>query len=518
MNKIEIIGEEVETFLLNEKTNHENEVYDLLSRFNSFDLFFKLHRLIHTIEEFINIFKFGLDKNSDFDEFLMQNISMANIAFNLQFETTWDIIEKRYGKNTKERLVKLVVLSTAQKESFKICGLNLGDGIHLNTIEGIINYYQSRRRYFTSLLYLLPSIKSGTYKLDENEVLNELSAIVELQSIPLTNIYQNLIKRQIFNDFKIIIDGNIYYSNYQYNALDEMYMEPERISIVEQWAHREKQIDIPELIKLDKSKIFSVNELKNSILLIASSYSLYELTNSKWNIYKEIILKLLEFIKEDYFISIKINQFDNIVKDIARERFVEIFNNLISSSKSYSECVDSYHPFIKFEARYYSNANLLMRFLYYYKNIVLNKNKKFQIHSGFVFEDQIKEKLSKYGFLITDIKRINKKEFDVVTVKNNIIYNFQCKNSFIDISLINKNQKMFIRHNKRFVNYFKKALIKEEKRETLLTNKLDIDNIKHFVISRFPIICDDKRIISFSSIDNWIENNILNKDFNNEPI
>ena len=159
-----------------------------------------------------------------------------------------------------------------------------------------------------------------------------------------------------------------------------------------------------------------------------------------------------------------------------------------------------------------------MRFLYHYKNIVLNKNKKFQIHSGFVFEDQLKKKLEEYNFTITDIKRINRKEFDVVTIKNNVIYNFQCKNSFIDISLINTNQKQFIRHNKRLVNYFKKSIIKEEKREKLLKDKLKINKIEHFIVSRFLIMSENKRIISFHNIDDWLIKNTSNKDLYNDPL
>lgn len=518
MNIIEIEGIEAEKLLSNEKINHENEIYKILSKFNSFDLFQKLHNLIHTIEEFINVFNFGLKKDSNLYEFLEKNISMENMFLNFEYENTWNVIEEIYGKETKLKLIKLVSYTTAQNISFKICGLNLGEGIHLDTIGGMVNYYQSRRRYFNVILYLIPSIKSGDEILDVTEILNEILAIVELQSIPITSvsIYQVLLN--LNKDFKILSDGKTLTSNYNYNKLDEMYMEPERISLIEQFIHREEQIKYSPSIKIDKNKIFSVNELKDSISLIETSYDFFTLNNSKWCIYKEIILKLLEYTKEDYFISIKINQFNKIIKSIVKENFTESFNELIFESKSYLECIEAYHPLIKFHSRYYTSVNLLMRFLYHYKNIILNKSKKFQIHSGFVFEDQLKKKLEEYNFTITDIKRINRKEFDVVTVKNNVIYNFQCKNSFIDISLINTNQKQFIRHNKRLVNYFKKSIIKEEKREKLLKDKLKINKIEHFVVSRFPIMSENKRIISFRNIDDWLIKNTSNKDLYNAPL
>jgi hypothetical protein len=44
-------------------------------------------------------------------------------------------------------------------------------------------------------------------------------------------------------------------------------------------------------------------------------------------------------------------------------------------------------------------------------------------------------------------------------------------------------------------------LAKEEKREGLLLSKLSLNSIRHYVISRFPVITDDERIVAWNAFD-----------------
>ena len=104
------------------------------------------------------------------------------------------------------------------------------------------------------------------------------------------------------------------------------------------------------------------------------------------------------------------------------------------------------------------------------------------------------------GFNVTGIKRINRKEFDVVTTLGDVIYNFQCKNNWIDMAKVESNRALYVRYNRALTSYYAKALIKEEKREKLLKEKLGIDNIEHYVISRFPVITTDARIVCYNKI------------------
>ena len=92
--------------------------------------------------------------------------------------------------------------------------------------------------------------------------------------------------------------------------------------------------------------------------------------------------------------------------------------------------------------------------------------------------------------------------------KNNKIYNFQCKNSFIDISRVGDDYIKIGRLNKKLISYYNRALKKEVNREHLVKEKLDNDVIEHFVVSRYPVITRNQKIINFNNLENWL------KDFN----
>lgn len=77
-----------------------------------------------------------------------------------------------------------------------------------------------------------------------------------------------------------------------------------------------------------------------------------------------------------------------------------------------------------------------------------------------------KRDLANAGFAMTDIKRINRKEFDVVTTLGDTIHNFQCKNNWIDLNRVERDPKLYARYNRRLTRYYKRALVKERRRES----------------------------------------------------
>src|SRR3546814_1441009 len=92
--------------------------------------------------------------------------------------------------------------------------------------------------------------------------------------------------------------------------------------------------------------------------------------------------------------------------------------------------------------------------------------------------------------------RINRQEFDVVTVLGDVIHNFQCKNNWIDIGKLESDRRLLARYNRRLDRYYRNALRKEAGREGLLLGKLGLARIEHHVISRSPVITDNPRIRS----------------------
>src|SRR5256885_9694685 len=63
----------------------------------------------------------------------------------------------------------------------------------------------------------------------------------------------------------------------------------------------------------------------------------------------------------------------------------------------------------------------------YWRARSLERRKRFQIRAGFIFERAVAEALKQQGFEVQGIKRINHHEFDVVTLRQDVIWNVQCK-------------------------------------------------------------------------------------------
>ena len=96
----------------------------------------------------------------------------------------------------------------------------------------------------------------------------------------------------------------------------------------------------------------------------------------------------------------------------------------------------------------------------------------------------------------------------MVCVKDGTIYNFQCKNNFVNVSTLGLKETTATCKRIRHLNgYYKAALRKEEGREHLLKGKLKINKVKHYVISRYPVISDNERVIPFNRLDEWCEEN-----------
>ena len=136
----------------------------------------------------------------------------------------------------------------------------------------------------------------------------------------------------------------------------------------------------------------------------------------------------------------------------------------------------------------------------------MEKKKKFQIDSGFVFENEVKRVVEEFGYDVRcDVKRINRKEFDVVCVKDDCIYNFQCKNNSVGVSLQGEDWFRWTCSAIRRLNrYYEKELSKEDNREELLKQKIGLDTVKSFVISRFPVISNNPRIINFNGLRKFL--------------
>lgn len=391
--------------------------------------------------------------------------------------------------------------TAAIASAFKTHGQTFGPGITLDTVGAAVDYFQSRRRHMVSLLYTMPLACKGKDVLVPLDTLNVLLPQVEHSCVTITGFHLKLAQLEILDDFSMEIDEIGAMASHEFDTLDENFLEPERASIQVMAELREGQIVLPPLEDLDPRKIFSAAELRNSVRLVASTYSAFGLNDSDFSTMALLMIAFARQTRDDYFIEIKKPKFRALLRAQSVFAPEELERLLVNEPSDYATNSNAYEPFIDGGDVVISNVNLLSRFLYAFKNIHLGSRRRFQIHAGFIFEDMVKRDLSAMGFQVTDVKRINRKEFDVVTVHRDVIYNFQCKNNWIDLAKVESDRALFVRYNRSLANYYRRALQKERKREDLLKEKLGLDRVEHYLISRFPVIASDARVINYNEID-----------------
>jgi hypothetical protein len=173
---------------------------------------------------------------------------------------------------------------------------------------------------------------------------------------------------------------------------------------------------------------------------------------------------------------------------------------LVAGAGSYADQTNRHHPFVEIDGQLEGDVVLLSRFLNAFKNLHLASQRRFVIHSGFIFEDMVKRDLAAMGFDVKPIKRVGRREFDVVAVRDGVIFNLQCKNNALDLSQIEAHPRRVAAANRRLLAYYRGALRKERARQGVLQAELGLTKIRHFVISRFPVITTHPAIIPFNAL------------------
>jgi hypothetical protein len=310
--------------------------------------------------------------------------------------------------------------TAAIASAFKTHGQTFGPGITLDTVGAAVDYFQSRRRHMVSLLYTMPFACKGTDVFVPLDTLNVLLPQVEHSCVTITGFHLKLAQLDILDDFSMEIDEIGAMASHGFDTLDENFLEPERASIQVMAELRGDQIVLPPLEELDPGKIFSAAELRNSVRLLGATYSAFELNDSDFSTMALLMIAFARQTRDDYFVEIEKPKFQTMLRAQAVFAPEELERLLVNEPSDYATNSNAYEPFIDAGDVVISNVNLLSRFLYAFKNIHLGSRRRFQIHAGFIFEDMVKRDLSAMGFQVTDVKRINRKEFDVVAVHRNV--------------------------------------------------------------------------------------------------
>ena len=400
-----------------------------------------------------------------------------------------------------QRYLRLLMQTVAIAQAFKLnLQPSLGADIVLDTVGAAVDYFMSRRRHLLSLLYTMPYVCRGTDELVPLDTLNVLLPVVELNCVPITSYHLKLAHLEIIDGFSLEVDKLGARASHWFDMLDRSFLEPERASIITMAELRRDQFVLPKREPLDSTKVFSAAELRNSADLVGATYAAFGLNDSEFAAITQLVRHLSHFCKENYYIEIGKEKLRAILRMQPTLDPDELERLLVNTPSDYVTSSNAFEPFLDLGYTVISNVNLLSRFLYAFKNVHLDSRRRFQIHAGFIFEDMVRRDLSGMGFQVTDIKRINRKEFDVVATHSGTIYNFQCKNNWIDLSKIEAKRALYVRYNRMLTNYYTRALAKEVKRECLLKAELGLERVEHYVVSRFPVITTDARIVNYNQL------------------
>lgn len=451
--------------------------------------------ILRGIEEVINLPSIDWDDPA-FERLLYEFPVLQLHQHGREFQSIRLRLIARFSEQFANRVCNVLMLGAAIGMSFAAHGI-FEAACGFNNVKSMIGYFQSRRRHFVGLLHLMPHACRGTKVVSQWDTFNIFLPIVEYTAIPMMSAQYGLMVRLAQKSLGMVEDGRM-----ELPMLNELYLEPERASIIEvaMSANLAGMRNTMEPLKSDR--LFSAAELRNDIFMIETAYAEFDLQGTDFAVAATLVRRLsVEFVDRDYWIAIAPAQLVRLIDEVGASATLRAV--LTCGTDSYMECLSSYAPFVLEGDRFLSTVSLLSRFIYSWRARILEQNKRFQIRAGFIFEDQVKAALEKQGLAIQEIVRIDQQEFDVVTTRDDVIWNVQCKNNFIALDRVDTNAVCFARYNRLLVRSYERALIKERNREHLLKRKLNLEEVQHMVVSRFPVVTDNPRIVVFSRINDF---------------
>ena len=475
----------------------EAQIADALAPYEPRSATYAWFDTLRAVEECINLITIDWGEDG-FDQVLF-SLPIAGLEQRLdQFTSVHARLVERFGQNFGARFANLSIQGSAVAMAFSQQGI-VDVAAGFRTLGAMLGYLQSRRRHFVGLLQLLPRACRGNRTVAPIDTFNIFLPIIELTAIQMMGAQNaRLVK---LSRARL---GLPECEEAELAMLDALFLEPERARI----------IDMPlteagvEILKskeaLQADRLFSAAELRNDILAIEAAYAEFDLAGTGFPIAATLVRRLsTHHMDRDYWIAISPAELSVLLNQMGAPS--NLRSALVNPAPSYMECLSTYAPLVLVDGVYRSTVALLSRFIYHWRARCLDRMKRFQIRAGFIFEDAVAEELGVQGFAVQEITRINRREFDVVTLKGGVVWNVQCKNNFIELESVENDPQRFARYNQALVRSYERALTKERDREHLLKSKLSLDVVQHMVVPRFPVICDNPRIIPFSRIADFSE-------------
>jgi len=489
--KLVMKGKNLEEFMIQAASECQNELAQKLSTFEPYSLFHIWRGFLLHVEEYINL---GYElQGNDKNIVLNTQIEFSSLFGANSLNNACDIVLQNFGKKIADRFLATTLMISCLFKSYSYHDIHVEP--YPDNVKNAICYLQSRRLHYQTMLRLIPLYAKGEKTIDIKDVMNEFQYYVDTCMVNVTTAYQRIVQARCVKDFEAIVCKEGLRFNRDYSQLEGFYLNPIRLSIIDLISY--KCITAPSVCVKKTPKLYSIEELKSMISNDAIYYEKYKLGEN--SVYKSMIALLDDitpYFKDDYSIEIGASDFQQICN---KHQDIKLYVDV----KNYTDALNTIIPFQKCGNIYYSNNFALLRYAEDVVLSILNRSKKYQIDAGFIFEEKVTEVVEKYGFKRNrSLKRIARREFDVVCVKENCIYNFQCKNNYFDVTdIVFSNISKTCKKNKSLESYYIKELKKEINREHLLKEKIGLSRIKHFIISRFPIYTDNPQIINFNQLE-----------------
>lgn len=405
-------------------------------------------------------------------------------------------LESRFSRLVAQRLMRTLIQLHAIATSFATHQLPAAR--EMATVGTAIDYLQSRRRHLLALLHTIPGVCRGSQRLHELDGLNQFLYLIETAGLGTTSMHHNLMLAQVYPDFALDVDEVGILASHSFNGLDSLYLEPERTAITEM-----ADVDFTGVkrVPVNRRLIFSKAELENNLAFIAAAYAEFNLHETSYGQLAAFIRSLLPLVVDEYFVRLTAKRLDELCSE---QKLPDALRRaLVVEGADYVDNTSTYAPFTCVGCDLVTSITLLSRFANHWKNVCLNRVRRYQIRSGFIFEKSVKAALQAQGFDVTEIKRIGRAEFDVVATLDGVIYNVQCKNNLVDLNRIESDVRRFVRYNGFLDQAYRKALEKERGREHVLLAELGLTAIKNFVVSRFPVATQNPCILAYGEISRF---------------
>lgn len=476
------------TLILNESRTAINSKLASFELKSTFDVWFSTFR---GIEELINL-PSELKDGALCDHVLGLDLLDMN-SFMRKIPAIHAGLTAQFTSSVAARLLQTLVQVSAIATSFAMHQLPAAR--HMGTVGAAIGYLQSRRRHLLAFLHTIPGVCRGSQKLQELDGLNQFMHLIETAGLATTSMHQNLMLARVYPDFELKVDNLGVLASHSFNALDTLSLEPERTAITEM-----TDVDFIGVkhVPVSSSLIFSKAELANNLELIATAYAEFNLQDTSYGSLANFTRSLIPEVVDDYFVRLSPKRFDELCAVAGISESLK--KALVVAGADYVDNTSTYAPFTRAGGELVTSVTLLSRFANHRKNTCLNRVRRYQIRSGFIFEKSVKAALREQGFNVTDIKRVGHAEFDVVATLDRVIYNVQCKNNLVDLNRIEADVKRFVRYNRMLDKSYERALEKERAREGLLLGVLGLSEIRHFLVSRFPVVMHNPNVLAFGEI------------------